>query len=105
MKLYVQVVHRAVRFVDRLIDRTLLVEPQHVQASPASKQEIKHGPDLVPENIRLLGCELRPPPLFPASQDVQQADPSPRRIAAWRRHASGKKGQFTSRPTTRSRKR
>jgi len=55
MELHVQVVHRAKRFVDRLIDRTLLVEPQHVQAPAASVKKVKHWPDSVPESFGLLG--------------------------------------------------
>jgi len=53
MELHVQVVHRAISSVDRLIDRTLLVEPLHVQAPAASVEKVKHWPDSVPESFGL----------------------------------------------------
>jgi len=57
MELHVQVVHRAISFVDRLKDRTLLVEPQHVQAPAASVKKVEHWPDSVPESFGLFGRE------------------------------------------------
>jgi len=57
MKLHVQVVHRAIGFVDRLIDGTLLVEPQRVDPPPASEEEMQHRPDSVAERFGLLDRE------------------------------------------------
>ena len=49
----VKLVHRAVGFVDRLIDRALLIEAARVEPGPASVEKVEHRPDLVPEGGRL----------------------------------------------------
>ena len=54
-----QIVHRAVCFVDRLIARTVRVEPQGVEPPPALVMEVKHRPYSVPEGFGLLGCKAR----------------------------------------------
>ena len=51
----VQGMHRAIGFVDRLVDSTFLVKPPRVKPPPASMKKVKHRPDSVPERFGLLG--------------------------------------------------
>jgi hypothetical protein len=48
MQLHVQVMHRAIRLVNRLINRPFLVKPQRVESPPASMKKVKHRPDSIP---------------------------------------------------------
>ena len=50
-----QAMDRRVSFVDRLVDRALLIESQYVQPLPALQQEKQHRPDPVAECFGLLG--------------------------------------------------
>ena len=55
MQRYMQGVHRAIGFVDGLVDRAILVKPQQVQPLPAPIKEMQHRPDSVAERFGLLG--------------------------------------------------
>lgn len=59
MQRHVQSMHRAVSFVDRLVDRAFLVKPSHVESLPASMKKVKHRPDPVTKGSGLLGREAR----------------------------------------------
>ena len=59
VKLHVQVVHGTVRFVDRLIDRVLLIEAASVEPTAASVEEVEHRRELVPEGVDLRRCDAR----------------------------------------------
>ena len=58
MQLHMQPVQCAIRFVDRPVQRIVLVEPQHFEPSPATMNEVEHRPDSVPERRGLLGCQM-----------------------------------------------
>jgi hypothetical protein len=59
MKRHVQLVHCTVGFINRLIDQTLVVEPQRVESLPATMQKVQHRAYFVPERFGLLGGEAR----------------------------------------------
>ena len=59
MEPHVQIVHRAVGFVDRLVDRAIRVKTQRVEPAPTLVKEVKHWPYSVSERFGLLGCEAR----------------------------------------------